>query len=75
MIPNLIKELEVDNETDIVAYELWSDYVIRPPRYNSVLQWLHTMGFTYSTKRKLYMVDGHEHPEQQEHRTMQQYFG
>ena len=68
-IPDLIKELEVDHETDTVAYELLNDYVIRPATYNSVLRWLHTMGFTYSTKQKLYMVDGHEHPEQQEHRT------
>ena len=69
MIPDLIKELELDDETDTVAYELLRDYVIRPPTYNSVLRWLHTMGFTYSTKQKSYMVDGHEHPEQQEHRT------
>ena len=25
------------------------------------------MGFTYSTKRKLYMVDGHKHPAQRKH--------
>ena len=64
MIPDLIKELELDNETDTVAYELLRDCVIRPPTYNSVLRWLHTMGFTYLTKQKSYTVDGHEHPEQ-----------
>ena len=69
IIPDLIKELEVDNDTDTVAYELLNDYNIRPPTHNSVLRWLHTMGFIYSTKRKSYMVDGHEHPEHQEHRT------
>ena len=66
MIPDLIKELEVDNETDTVAYELLNNYVIRPPTYNSVLRWLYTMGFTYSTKQKSYMVDGHEHPDQRD---------
>ena len=28
VIPDLIIELEVDNETDTVAYELLNDYVI-----------------------------------------------
>ena len=47
MIPDRIKELELDDETDTVAYELLRDCVICPPTYNSVLRWLHTMGFTY----------------------------
>ena len=68
MIPNLMKEVEEDNETDSVVYELLKDYVIQPPSYSSVLRWLHTMGFTsYSNKRQSYMVDGHEHPAQRAH--------
>ena len=47
MIPNLMKEVEKDDETDTVAYELLQDYVIQPPTYSSVLRLLHTMGFTY----------------------------
>ena len=37
MIPDLMKELEVDDETGTVAYDLLTDYVTHPPRYNMVL--------------------------------------
>ena len=69
MIPDLMKELEADNETGTVAYDLLTEYVTHPPTYNMVLRWMHAMGFTYSMKAKSYMVDGHEHPEQKAHRT------
>jgi hypothetical protein len=31
-------------------------------------RWMHAMGFTRDLSRKTYYVDGHEKPEQQEHR-------
>ncbi|KAL7525012.1 hypothetical protein ACHAXR_003180, partial [Thalassiosira sp. AJA248-18] len=68
MIPKFMKEVEEDGEIDSVAYHLLENYTEHPPSISSILCWVHTLGFSYSTKRKSYMVDGHEHEEQRKHR-------
>ena len=38
MIPDLMKELEADDKTDTVSYDLLTEYVTHPPTYNMVLR-------------------------------------
>mmetsp|Transcript_27620 Transcript_27620/g.59008 ORF Transcript_27620/g.59008 Transcript_27620/m.59008 type:complete len:743 (+) Transcript_27620:485-2713(+) len=68
MIPKLMEEMNADGDSESLGYKLLVNYTDKPPSYSSVLRWVHIMGFTHSTKRKSYMVDGHEHKAQRLHR-------
>lgn len=68
MIPKLVKECEDAKEEDSLGYKLLQTYMDKAPSYSTILRWVHIMGYNYSTKSKSYMVDGHEHKPQREHR-------
>ena len=67
MIPMLVQEATTNNETETLGYKLLKTYT-GPPSYSTILRWMHILKFTYCTKRKSYMVDGHEHLSQCKHR-------
>ena len=64
MIPKLVEEAKADDECETLGYDLLFDYTNHPPAYSTVLQWVRIMGYKHSTKRKSYMVDGHERESQ-----------
>ncbi len=49
-------------------YKLLERYLSQPPAYSTVVKWVHSLGFKRDSAKKSYYVDGHEKPEQQEHR-------
>ena len=56
-------------ESESLGRTLLEAYIEKMPSYSTVLRWVHSMNFTYDTRAKSYMVDGHEHKEQREHRS------
>ena len=69
IIPALIKEAKKtpDYESS-TGYLLLQKYDEKPPNYSQVYRWVKYLGFSMDTQKKTYYVDGHERPEQREHR-------
>ena len=75
LITNIIPGLKKKAEDDMVPVDsseviLLSRLSSQPPSWSTVLRWLHSLGFTHDHFKKSYYVDGHEHEEQKQHRTM-----
>ena len=68
VVPKLVKDSEDRCEQESLGYKLLVGYIDKTPSYSTVLRWVHNLNFKYKTKSKSYMVDGHEHEEQQNHR-------
>jgi len=71
IIPGLKKKAEDEQfPVDSSEFILLSRLSTQPPSYSTVLRWLHSLGFSHDNLKKSYYVDGHEHEEQKQHRSM-----
>ena len=75
LIPKHIDRIKVElsqyglDEADSPELIILRKYISKPPSYGVVLSWLHSMDFKRDTAKKCFYVDGHENPEQKEHRS------
>ena len=69
IIPGLLEQAHNDNvDPDSLHYNILLNYQAKKPSYSTVWRWVRYLGFNYSTRRKSYYLDGHEHPAQVTHR-------
>jgi hypothetical protein len=77
MVKNLLSKHMDEFKQDVEAgirtehsdeYKRLERYLSQPPAYSTVVKWVHSLGFKGDSAKKSYYVDGHEKPEQQEHR-------
>jgi len=66
---HLEKLLKTDGDDSVsIGRTMLETFINKPPCYSTVLRWVHSLNYSYDTKAKSYMVDGHEHEQQREHR-------
>ena len=77
LIPKLVEneKCETDN-ADLTREMVLAKYRIKTFCIRTLYNWMETLGFKYSTRRKTYYVDGHERPDNVEYRKLyiQRYF-
>ena len=71
MIKQLNEDVKANNNfsEDSEECKLVDRYLANPPSYSTVVRWVAYLGFKRETAKKCYYVDGHEYPEQIEHRS------
>ena len=71
IIPALIKDAKgVPGYESSPGYHLLQQFEEKPATYGQVYRWVKYLGYTMDGQKKSYYVDGHEKPEQREHRNL-----